>query len=89
MIQLRFNHVLVNIYTEFCYTLHLLIRSLLDFPRILHETFQEEIFRICRRKYKDPVTIFVDFYWEPIQNLALRIIPRFITDPIEDSDKNA
>lgn len=72
--------------------LFLLCGSLLDFSTILRWTLQEEACWILTKqnkydqdpdkKYKDLVKIFASLCLECILNLILRILSRFITDPV-------
>jgi len=44
--------------------------------------------RILIRKHKDLIRIFAGLFLEFIKNLSFGIIPRFITDPVQDPDTN-
>ncbi len=44
--------------------------------------------RILIRKHLDLIKIFVGLCLEPIHNSTFRIISKFITDPVQDPDKN-
>jgi len=96
----RFSQVLLKISSESCpdFDLFLWCWSFLDFLTILQGSVQKQaavwiltesacMIKILRRKYKNSLKILAGLCLECIQNLIFGILPRFITDLVQDPSK--